>query len=290
MSNENVRPAKKNYLQTKEGRRNVINCVIAVLIAIFFLFPIYWLIQMSFKTDMESFGKIVTYYPHEFTIDPWLENLQDADFISSLRNSIFIAFCAMLISLVFGVPAAYGMGRYQVKGTKSFMLTFLVTQMLPASVMLTPMYLTFTKLHLLGTYWAPAIAVASGSVPFIVVTLRPYFKSIPVSLDEAARIDGCGVFRSFFKIMIPTIKTGIITVVVISFLNGWNDLIYSMTFNVDADMRPLTANIRKFQSKYGTKWNCIMAYGAILVIPVILAFIFLQKYIVGGLTAGAVKE
>ena len=290
MSNENVRPAKKNYLQTKEGRRNVINCVIAVLIAIFFLFPIYWLIQMSFKTDMESFGKIVTYYPHEFTIDPWLENLQDADFLSSLRNSIFIAFCAMLISLVFGVPAAYGMGRYQVKGTKSFMLTFLVTQMLPASVMLTPMYLTFTKLHLLGTYWAPAIAVASGSVPFIVVTLRPYFKSIPVSLDEAARIDGCGVFRSFFKIMIPTIKTGIITVVVISFLNGLNDLIYSMTFNVDADMRPLTANIRKFQSKYGTKWNCIMAYGAILVIPVILAFIFLQKYIVGGLTAGAVKE
>ena len=290
MSNENVRPAKKNYLQTKEGRRNVINCVIAVLIAIFFLFPIYWLLQMSFKTDMESFGKIVTYYPHEFTIDPWLENLQDADFLSSLRNSIFIAFCAMLISLVFGVPAAYGMGRYQVKGTKSFMLTFLVTQMLPASVMLTPMYLTFTKLHLLGTYWAPAIAVASGSVPFIVVTLRPYFKSIPVSLDEAARIDGCGVFRSFFKIMIPTIKTGIITVVVISFLNGWNDLIYSMTFNVDADMRPLTANIRKFQSKYGTKWNCIMAYGAILVIPVILAFIFLQKYIVGGLTAGAVKE
>ena len=290
MSNENVRPAKKNYLQTKEGRRNVINCVIAVLIAIFFLFPIYWLIQMSFKTDMESFGKIVTYYPHEFTIDPWLENLQDADFLSSLRNSIFIAFCAMLISLVFGVPAAYGMGRYQVKGTKSFMLTFLVTQMLPASVMLTPMYLTFTKLHLLGTYWAPAIAVASGSVPFIVVTLRPYFKSIPVSLDEAARIDGCGVFRSFFKIMIPTIKTGIITVVVISFLNGWNDLIYSMTFNVDADMRPLTANIRKFQSKYGTKWNCIMAYGAILVIPVILAFIFLQKYIVGGLTDGAVKE
>ena len=290
MSNENVRPAKKNYLQTKEGRRNVINCVIAVLIAIFFLFPIYWLIQMSFKTDMESFGKIVTYYPHEFTIDPWLENLQDADFLSSLRNSIFIAFCAMLISLVFGVPAAYGMGRYQVRGTKSFMLTFLVTQMLPASVMLTPMYLTFTKLHLLGTYWAPAIAVASGSVPFIVVTLRPYFKSIPVSLDEAARIDGCGVFRSFFKIMIPTIKTGIITVVVISFLNGWNDLIYSMTFNVDADMRPLTANIRKFQSKYGTKWNCIMAYGAILVIPVILAFIFLQKYIVGCLTAGEVKE
>lgn len=290
MTNEKTKVGRKSYLQTKEGRRNIINCVIAVLIAVIFLFPIYWLLQMSFKTDMESFGKIVTYYPHEFTVDPWLENFQDAEFLTSLRNSVLIAFCAMAISLIFGVPTAYGMGRYRVKGTRPFMLTFLVTQMLPASVMLTPMYLTFSNLNLLGTYWAPAIAVASGSVPFIVVTLRPYFKSIPVSLDEAARIDGCGVFRSFFKIMIPTIKTGIITVVVISFLNGWNDLLYSMTFNVDADMRPLTANIRKFQSKYGTRWNCIMAYGAILVIPVILAFIFLQKYIVGGLTAGAVKE
>jgi len=91
-------------------------------------------------------------------------------------------------------------------------------------------------------------------------------------------------------IMLPAIKTGIITVAVISFLGGWNDLAYSMTFNVMPEMRPLTANIYKFQSKYGTRWNAIMAYGAILVTPVVLAFVFLQKYIVGGLTAGAVKE
>ena len=255
MSKESTKSAKVAYLKSKEGRSNVINCFWAIIIAIIFLFPIYWLIQMSFKTDMESFGKIVTYYPHEFTVDPWLQNLQDKDFITSLKNSVLIALCSMCLSLVFGIPAAYGMGRYKVKGTKSFMLTFLVTQMLPASVMLTPMYLIFSKAGLLGTYLAPALAISSGSVPFIVVTLRPYFKSIPVSLDEAARIDGCNVFRSFFKIMIPTIKTGIITVVVISFLNGWNDLIYSMTFNVKADMRPLTANIHKFQSKYGTKYG-----------------------------------
>ena len=138
---------------------------------------------MSFKTDLESFGKLVTYYPHEFTVDPWLQNLQDKDFETSLRNSVCIATCAMCLSLLFGIPAAYGMGRYQVKGTKSFMLTFLVTQMLPASVMLTPMYLIFLQMvHLLGTYLAPALAVSAGSVPFIVVTLRPYFKSIPVSV------------------------------------------------------------------------------------------------------------
>ena len=288
--NEKMKARGFQIFRYKSVRVNAIYCIISVLIAIVFLFPIYWLISMSFKIDMESFGKLVTYYPHQFTFDPWLQNLQDKDFLVSLKNSACIAVCAMCISLVFGVPAAYGMGRYKVPGQKGFLLTFLVTQMLPASLMLTPMYLIFNKIGLLGTYIGPALAIASGTVPFIIVTLRPYFKSIPTSLDDAARIDGCGVYKSFFKIMLPAIKTGIITVVVISFLNGWNDLAYSMTFNVKPEMRPLTANIYKFQSKYGTKWNCIMAYGAILVLPVVIIFVFLQKYIVGGLTAGAVKE
>ena len=276
--------------KTKQGRKNVLYCVIAILIAIVFLFPIYWLLSMSFKTDAESFGKIVTYYPHDFTLDPWIQNFSDKDFLRSLKNSSLIALLSMVISIGFGVPTAYGMGRYKVPGSKGFLLSFLVTQMLPASLMLTPMYLIFNKIGLLGTYLGPALAISSGSIPFIVVTLRPYFKGIPTSLDDAARIDGCGVLRSFLLIMLPTIKTGIITVVVISFLNGWNDLVYSMTFNVKPEMRPLTANIYKFQNKYGTKWNCIMAYGAILVLPVVILFVFLQKYIVGGLTAGAVKE
>ena len=276
--------------KTKQGRKNVLYCVIAILIAIVFLFPIYWLLSMSFKTDAESFGKIVTYYPHDFTLDPWIQNFSDKDFLRSLKNSSLIALLSMVISIGFGVPTAYGMGRYKVPGSKGFLLSFLVTQMLPASLMLTPMYLIFNKIGLLGTYLGPALAISSGSIPFIVVTLRPYFKGIPTSLDDAARIDGCGVLRSFLLIMLPTIKTGIITVVVISFLNGWNDLVYSMTFNVKPEMRPLTANIYKFQNKYGTKWNCIMAYGAILVLPVVILFVFLQKFIVGGLTAGAVKE
>lgn len=271
-------------------RKNRINCMIAVLIAVLFLFPVYWLLSMSFKSDTESFDKIVTYYPHNFTLDAWQRNLTDPEFLDSLKNSAIIATLSMIVSMVFGVPVAYGMGRYQVKGGRFFLLSFLVTQMLPASLMLTPMYLFFGQIHLLGTYFAPVLAISSGTIPFIVVTLRPYFKSIPISLDDAARIDGCGMFQSFFYIMIPAIKTGIITVLVISFINGWNDLAYSMTFNVSPAMRPLTANIYKFQDIYGTKWNCIMAYGAILVLPVITLFIFLQKYIVGGLTTGAVKE
>ena len=282
---------KKNYrFHSKEGRRNLILSVIAVVLGLVFLFPIYWMLQISFKSDMETFGKVLTFFPHQFTIDPWIANLGDKNFLESLRNSFINGFLTMVLTMAFGIPAAYGMGRYKLKGYQAFLLIFLVAQMLPASLMLTPMYLTFSKMHLLGTFFAPPIAIAAGSVPFAVVTLRPYFKSVPVALDEAARIDGCTTLKSFFLVMIPAVKTGIITIVTISFLNGWNDLMYTMTFNVKPEMRPLTANIHKFQSKYGTKWNCIMAYGAILVLPVIIMFIFLQKYIVGGMTAGAVKE
>jgi multiple sugar transport system permease protein len=245
---------------------------------------------MSLKTDAEAFGKIVTYFPRQFTVEPWSLNLSDRDFLISLRNSFMIAFLSMSISLLLGIPTAYGMGRYKMPGSRAFLLTFLVTQMLPASLMLTPMYLIFSRLNILNTFFSPSLAIASGSIPFIVVTLRPYFRSIPTSLDDAARIDGCGVFRSFMQIMIPAIKVGIVTVMTISFLGGWNDLAYSMTFNVKPEMRPLTANIYKFQSKYGTRWNCIMAYGCILVLPVVLTFVFLQKYIVGGMAAGSVKE
>lgn len=281
---------EKENIGHKEARRDIRNSVIAVLVAILFLFPVYWMVQISFKSDAETFGKILTYYPKEFTFEPWLVNLQDKTFMMSLRNSFINGFLTMGITLLLGIPAAYGMGRYRVPGSNVFLLTFLVAQMLPASLTLTPMYLIFSKINFLGTHFTAPVAIAAASIPFAIITLRPYFKSIPVSLDEAARLDGCGSLRAFVSVMIPAVKTGIITIVVISFLNGWNDLVYSMTFNVGETMRPLTANIYKFQNAYGTKWNCIMAYGTILVLPVILLFVFLQKYIVGGLVAGAVKD
>lgn len=283
----------RNFLKslgTKSGRMNLLNSLLAILIGVVFLFPLYWLVQISFKTDTETFGKVLTYFPREITIDPWLVNLKDPVFLLSLRNSFVNGFLTMAITVLLGVPAAYGMGRFKVKGTSLFLLVFLVSQMLPASLTLTPMYLIFNKIGFLGTHLSAPIAIAASSIPFAVITLRPYFKSVPVALDEAARLDGCNPLRAFVSVMVPAVKTGIITIVVISFLNGWNDLVYSMTFNTSPNMRPLTANIYKFQSAYGTKWNCIMAYGTILVIPVVLMFIFLQKYIVGGLTAGAVKE
>lgn len=264
--------------------------LIALIIGAVFLFPLYWILISTFKTDVEIFDTNISFWPRVFTIEPWIRQLTDSDFLSSLRNSFVIATGNMIFSTMMGTLASYGLARFRFPLKRIIMLLFLVTQMMPGSLVLTPLYLTFTKMGLLNSYQAPILAIATGSIPFIVVTLRPFFLSLPRSLDEAARIDGCNAFTSFLRIMLPIARTGLVTCLVFCFLHGWNDLVYSMTFNVKDVMRPLTANIYKFMDKYGTKWNQIMTYGMILVIPVLVIFVCLQKYIVGGLTSGAVKE
>jgi len=149
-----------------EKAKEIRNSIFALLIAFIFLFPIYWLIQISFKSDAETFGKVLTYFPHDFTFEPWLENLTDKTFLISLKNSFLNGLLTMAIALVLGVPAAYGMGRYRVKGGNVFLLTFLISQMLPPSLTLTPMYLIFSKLGFLGNHLTAPVAIAASSSGF----------------------------------------------------------------------------------------------------------------------------
>ena len=175
------------------------------------------------------------------------------------------------------------------RGKKSFIMIFLVTQMLPVALILTPMFMVYKNLHLLDTLWAPILSDATISVPFVVLILRTYFLSLPREIEDSARIDGCNTLTAFTKIMIPISYPGLIMTAAFSFLFAWGDLAYALTFISSPEKRTMTASIYNFMGKYGIQWNCIMAYGVLLVLPVVLIFIFLQKYIIGGLTNGAVK-
>lgn len=266
---------------------------ITAIILIIFLFPLYWVFVSSLKSDSEIFSISQTLWPKYIQWRTYLDQFSGPNNIfTPLKNSIIISFSSMMLSLLLGVPAAYGLVRFKfnMKVKRSFIFIFLLTQMLPVSLVLTPMYLLFNKFDLLNNYISTIIATATISIPFIVLILRPYFLTCPKSVEEAARIEGCSVFSAFYKIVLPISMPGLVTASVFSFIFAWNDLAYSMTFNVKTSMRPLTAGIYNFMTKYGTQWNYIMAYGVILVLPVIIIFIILQKYIVSGMTGGAVKE
>ncbi|GAA0291172.1 multiple sugar transport system permease protein [Gracilibacillus halotolerans] len=262
--------------------------VIGVIIALVYLFPIYWMVITSFKTQSEIFQVPPTLFPKDFSLASYTGQL-GAQLFGMVGNSFIIAFSAMVIVLLTAVPAAYALARYRMKLTGIIMLFFLVTQMLPATVVLAPLFISFEQLNVLNTYIAPILATTTLGIPFSVLILRPYFLSAPVALEEAALIDGASKFRAFFTIILPIVRPGIFVAGAISFLFAWGDLIFSLTFIRDQSLWPLTAGMYNAIGQYGVQYNFLMAFATISVIPVVVIFLSLQQHLVKGLTAGSVK-
>ena len=273
----------------KQRNKSIVYTILAILIAIPLLFPLYWVVISSLKGDTEIFRKIPTFFPEKVVLDPYISQLANPDTLRAIRNSFIIAIGSTVISIILSVCCAYGLARFRFSGKKIIIMTFLVTQMLPSSLILTPLYLIFSKVGLLNTYFAPILATATISIPFVVLVLRPIFGSLPKELEEAARIDGCNRFSAFIRVILPISRNGTVTGLAFCFIYGWNDLMYSITFNMKEVLRPMTSTIYNYISLYGMKWNYIMAYGVILAFPVLILFVALQKYIVEGLVTGSVK-
>jgi len=278
---------------------NNVACIFSIIIFIILFFPFYWIIITSLKSEQEIFSFPPTFFPRVLNLysykvqigggDITIIGQSDFNMFRSFRNSIIISFGALCISVLLSVPASYGIARFQFKGKNFILLVFLVTQMLPVSVLLTPMFIMFKNMKLLNKPFSAIIADATIGIPFSVLILKNYFASIPAEIQEAAIIDGCNRFGAFIRIMVPVAMPGVIVCGVFSFLYAWGDLAYGMTFIQNQMNRPITAGIFNFMGQYGTKWSYLTAFAVVTIIPVILIFVFMQRYIISGLTSGAVK-
>ncbi len=274
----------------KESRSKLVSFLVGGLVFLVFIFPLYWMVVTALKTQVEIFSIPTPLCPENLTFDAFAKQLSSSgDTLRGFKNSLIISCGATIIATVLAIPAAYGLARFRFGARRGLVLFFLITQMLPSTLVLTSLYIMFSKMHLLNTYWAPILADATLGIPFSIIILRTYFVSIPKELDEAAKIDGCGHVSAFTKIMLPIAKPGIVVAAVFSFVYAWGDLIYGITFITNPNMRPITSSIYNYVQQYQTLWNSTMAFGIIAITPVVLIFIFMQKYIVSGLTNGAVK-
>lgn len=274
----------------RENRSKLISFLVGGLVFLIFIFPLYWMIVTALKTQVEIFSIPTPLWPENLTFEAFAKQLSTSgDTLRGFKNSLIISCGATVIATVLAIPAAYGLARFRFGARRGLVLFFLITQMLPSTLVLTSLYIMFSKMHLLNTYWAPILADATLGIPFSIIILRTYFVSIPKELDEAAKIDGCGHVSAFTKIMLPIAKPGIVVAAVFSFVYAWGDLIYGITFITNPTMRPITSSIYNYVQQYQTLWNSTMAFGIIAISPVVLIFIFMQKYIVSGLTNGAVK-
>lgn len=273
----------------KEFVKEIILSIIGILITIVFLFPLLIIFFSSFKSEAEIFSQTATLLPQTIDFSSYTDQFKNGNILKSFFNSFIIAIFSTMLSLILSIPCAYGIARFKIPFKKSILLVFLITQLLPTSLILTPLFIMFTKLKIINSYIGPIIATATISIPFTILIMRTIFIRMPKELEEAGKIDGCNPLQIFIKIFLPISKPGLITAASFSFIMAWNDLIFSMTFNNKENLRPMTAGIYHFITTYGTQWNRIMAYSVLLVLPVVIIFVLLQKYIVGGILEGSVK-
>ena len=273
------------------GKKNIILSVLSILLLCVLLFPLFWILMTSLKTEQEIFRIPPTIIPEKLNLASYAAQVETGDFnmFQSFANSFIISIGATIISVVLAVPASYGIAKYRFRGRKVMLLGFLVTQMLPVAVLLTPMFILFRGMNLYNTAGSAILADATIGIPFSILILKNYFASIPKDLEEAAYIDGCNRFSAFIRVLIPIAKPGVMVCAIFSFLYAWGDLAYGMTFIIDQQKRPITAGIFNFMGQYGTKWSYLTAFAVVTIIPVALIFIFVQKYIISGMTSGAVK-
>ncbi len=272
--------------------KSIVKTVFSFIILVVFLFPVYWMVITSLKTQPEIFGQVPTFFPKNITFEGYAAQLfkrTTNPIIFNVRNSLIIAVASTLISATLATFSAYGLARFNFKLNKAILLAFLVTQMLPAVLFLAPLFIIFKKISLINSLLAPVIFTSLNSIPFCVLTLRPYFLGIPKELEDSSVIDGCNKLTSFLYIMLPISYPGVIVAAAFTFLWGWGDLMGALTFIRTDTLFPLTVNMYKAIGEYGIEWNSLMAFAVIITLPVIIMFVAIQKYLVSGLTSGAVK-
>lgn len=273
-------------------RKLSLRTAIALVIAGLFLFPIYWMASTSLKTEQEIFADPPTFFPARITFEGYVHQLTSrgrSTILIYFMNSIIISITTMAISVGLSIAAAYGLSRVRTRINRYLLLMFLVTQMMPTVLFLAPLFIIFNRIHLLDSLVAPIVSTCLHAIPFCVLILRPYLLSVPRELEDAAVIDGCNRLLCLAYVIIPVIIPGIFVTAAFSFLFGWGNLMAPLTFIRTEKYYPLTVNLYKAIGEYGTDWNSLMAYAVVVTVPVVAIFSVLQRYIVSGLTSGALK-
>ena len=258
----------------------------------FTLFPFYWMLTTALKSKAEAYTIPPQLWPYHPTLKNFRELVQGKIFpLRYLLNSFIIGGGVIGICLFTGVLAGYSLSRFQLRAKNHILVFILTFQMFPSVLVVIPVYMYYLRLGLLDTHLGLILVDSTLSIPFSVWLLKGFFDTIPVELEEAAAIDGCGRMRTLSKVILPLISPGIATVVVYAFLISWQEFVYGLTLANTERVRPVSPGISvSFLATMSMTWEKMMVAVIELIVPVALLYLFLQRYVIAGLTAGAVKK
>lgn len=256
------------------------------LAALFALFPMAWMASSSLKPETEIYQDPPTWIPQHLTLSNYTDLFSRFQFGILTRNSIIISLSVVAISLVLGAMAAYGFSRYKFPGSGLLLGALLLTRMITPSSLVVPLFSLMEKLDRLNTLDSIIAGIAVLNLPFVVWMMKPFFDELPREVEEAGEIDGLTPFKVFWRISIPMAAPGLYTVMLFSFIAGWVDLLFGISFSTIPEAMPLTAGLMQMQTGYKIYWGAMMAGGLYLSLPTFLLALIFQKYLIRGLRAG----
>ncbi len=260
-----------------------------VLLMVFILFPFYWTFVTSVKPEDELYGAVVTYWPKHITFEAYTKLFTTTvDFLTAMKNSFIVASLTTVVALTASTLAAYAFSRYQFVGRKLLMSIFLCNNMFPTVLLLIPLYSIMRKMGLLYTPASLILSYTTFTIPFSVWLLLGFLNDLPMSLEEAALVDGCNRGSAFIRIILPILGPSLVATGVYIFMQSWNEYTFAMMFTNTAS-RTIPVALKSLIGQLGVQWDLLTAGGIITIIPVCIMFFFAQKRLVEGLTAGAVK-
>jgi multiple sugar transport system permease protein len=263
--------------------------VITFVILAGLVFPFIWVILTSIRTDADMFSRTFALATKTVTFDKYRE-LFGSDFIRYIANSVLVSTIATFVAVLTALLAAYAFSRHVFRGRTLLLGTFAFSQLFPFVVILTPLYILFFRLHLVNTFTGLVVAYVAITLPYCVYMLLGYLESVPASLDEAARIDGCSTLRIIFRVVLPVAWPGIVATTVYAFIQAWNEYLFALTLMTESDKKTIPVGLANFFGEQTMNWGAVMTASVIATVPTMVFFLIMQRQLVSGLAAGAVKQ
>jgi N,N'-diacetylchitobiose transport system permease protein len=275
--------------------------LVAVLFGLVAIFPVYWMVQSAFEPNGRINALTPSFFPIHFTLHNFVDAVNHTNgsgsansgavayFWDDARNSLIVVTSAVVITLIFAFLAAAAISRFRLRGSGAFLLLILVVQMIPGTAMIIPVFLFLNNLHLTDNYLGLILAYAVTTLPFTIWALRGFVRGVPIELEEAAMVDGASRFGAFMRILFPLVLPGLISSGIFAFITAWNDYLTANVVMQQNYHQTLPVWLFSFSTNVNTDYGGLMAGCTIMSVPVVILFLIVQRRIVQGFTAGAVK-
>ncbi|WP_027293311.1 carbohydrate ABC transporter permease [Robinsoniella sp. KNHs210] len=272
----------------KRSLGNIVGVILTLFVALTVVIPILWLLVSSFKTDVGVIQYPPKFFPVEWTLNQFKYVTKSIPIFDMTKNTVIFAGAVTILSVFFDSMAGYAFARMNFKGSSIIFSIILLTMMVPFQIIMTPLYIEVYKLNLLDTYLGLILPRATSA--FGIYMMRSFFAGLPKSIEESGRIDGMGEFRIYWSLMLPLCKPAIASLGIFHFMNNWNDLLYPLMMTSSANKRTLSAGLAVLVGNKVIKYGPTLAATLISLAPLLILYIFCQKYFVEGIATAGMKE